>query len=133
MKDNSYFELPVYQKSLALKDLSNAIANYFSSDTDFFNCSKKSGLRTDIAKALFVDATLISNTIQESLITKSGAARNKNLVFISIMTRNILSYCNGLEKDGVKEKEYINLLRREIRSFRSHFTKWRKSIISNEY
>ena len=44
------------------------------------------------------------------------------------MTRNILSYCNGLEKDGVKEKEYLNLLRKEIKSFRKSFKKWRKSM-----
>ena len=64
--------------------------------------------------------------IEESL------SNDKNLVFINIMTRNILSYCNGLEKDGVKEKEYINLLRREIKVFRKSFKQWRKSLTTND-
>lgn len=132
MKKHAYHKLPVYQKSLVLKDLSKAIAHYFSYDNDFFIQHRKSGLRTDIAKALFVDASLITNTIQESLATKSGSTQNQHLAFINIMTGNILSYCNGLEKDGVKEKEYINLLRTEIKSFRSYFKQWRKSISTGE-
>lgn len=44
------------------------------------------------------------------------------------MIQNINSYCTGLEKDGVKEKEYLNLLRKEIRSFRKSFKKWTGSL-----
>jgi thioredoxin-related protein len=52
----------------------------------------------------------------------------KSVLFVHIMTRNILSYCNGLEKDGVKEKEYLNLLRREIKLFRILYKKWKRSL-----
>lgn len=129
MKNSNFSTLQVYQKSLALKDLSNAIANYFSYDTDFFVLNRKSSLRTDIARALLTDASLISNTIKEATKSESRVVRSKNIVFINIMTRNILSYCNGLEKDGVKEKEYLNLLRKEIKMFRTDFKKWRKSLL----
>ena len=132
MKNSNFNTLPVYQKSLALRDLSDAIANYFSYDSDFFSLSKKSGLRSDIVKALLTDTSLITSTIEKATTSESGAIRKKNIVFISIMTRNILSYCNGLEKDGVKEKEYVNLLRMEIKSFRSYFKQWRKSLLGNE-
>lgn len=53
----------------------------------------------------------------------------KSARFINIMLKNIVSYCNGLEKDGVREKEYLNLLRKEIRSFRKTFRIWRKSLV----
>ena len=132
MKNSNFNTLPVYQKSLALRDLSDAIANYFSYDSDFFSLSKKSGLRSDIVKALLTDTSLITSTIEKATTSESGAIRKKNIVFINIMTRNILSYCNGLEKDGVKEKEYVNLLRMEIKSFRSYFKQWRKSLLGNE-
>ena len=132
MKNSSFNTLQVYQKSLVLKDLTTAIAYYFSHDSNFFSNSKSEGLRTEIVKALFVDASLISSNIKEVTVSKSGVVRNKNLIFINIMTRNILSYCNGLEKDGVKEKEYVHLLRREIQIFRSHFKQWRKSLQTSD-
>ncbi len=132
MKPNNYIALPVYQKSLALKDLSTAIANYFSYEGEAFGRSKKLGLRSEIANALFTDATLISSNLVEAATASSRKTRNKNITFINIMTRNILAYCNGLEKDGVKEKEYVHLLRRELRAFRADFKQWRKSLVSSE-
>ncbi len=122
----------VYQKSLALKDLSNAIANYFSYDGNFFSYNQKLGLRNDIAYALLTDASLIAVTVEQAAKSSSKTLRNKNLTFVNVMTRNILSYCNGLEKDGVKEKEYINLLRREIKVFRKSFKQWRKSLTMSD-
>ena len=132
MKSSNYVSLPVYQRSLALKDLSTAVANYFSYDGDLFVLPKKSGLRNEIANALFIDASLISKNLVEAATASSKKRRNKNIIYINIMIRNILAYCNGLEKDGVKEKEYVQLLRKEIRSFRADFKQWRKSLISSE-
>ena len=132
MKNRNYASLPVYQRSLALKDLSTAVASYFSYEGDLFVLPKKSGLRNEIANALFVDASLISKNLVEAATASSKKIRNKNITYINIMTRNILAYCNGLEKDGVKEKEYLQLLRKEIRSFRADFKQWRKSLISSE-
>ena len=44
------------------------------------------------------------------------------------MIENINSYCTGLERDGVKEKEYLNLLRIEIKGFRKSFKKWIRTL-----
>lgn len=132
MDNRNFTALPVYQKSLVVKNLSDAIANYFSYDSDFFVLNEKSSLRSDIARALLTDASLISATLVKASSSKSRSVRTKNIVFINIITRNILSYCNGLEKDGVKEKEYLNLLRKEIKTFRAYFKQWRKSLLFGE-
>jgi len=132
MSNRNYISLPVYQKSLALKDLSTAVASYFSCDGDMFVLPKKSGLRNEIANALFIDASLISTNLVEAATASSKKIRNRNITYINIMTRNILAYCNGLEKDGVKEKEYVHLLRKEIRAFRADFKQWRKSLIASD-
>lgn len=131
MGTTNFNTLPVYQKSLALRDLSNAVARYFSNDLESFRKEKSAGLRNVIADALITDASLIPSTIENVYQTNSNSRKLKNATFINIITRNILSYCNGLEKDGVKEKEYINLLRYEIRAFRKSFKQWRKALIAD--
>ena len=62
-------------------------------------------------------------------MSSSVNQRMQNAGFINIITHNIISYCNGLEKDGVKEKEYISLLRKELRTFRKSFKQWRSSLL----
>ncbi len=131
MGNTNFNTLPVYQRSLALRDLSNAVARYFSHDSEVFQKERSASLRKIIADALITDASLIPSAIESVYQTNSSSGKLKNATFIHIITRNILSYCNGLEKDGVEEKEYINLLRREIRTFRKSFKQWRKALIAS--
>jgi len=116
--------VPVYRKALELCKMSREIASYVTFNKDLLKLYKSNSLRDIIADSLLTDAILIPQKI--ALVESSGSSDEKieSVSFINIMIRNINSYCTGLEKDGVKEKEYINLLRDEIKSFRKSFKKW---------
>ncbi|WP_222984748.1 TIGR03643 family protein [Flagellimonas meishanensis] len=130
MERGSLNSLGIYRESLALRDLSEAIATYFSYNKEVLSLRNVPSFRSDVTECMLADAMLITKEIEQVAMSNSYSVRMKSLTFINIMTRNILAYCNGLERDGVKEKEYLNLLRREIRVFRSSFKKWRKSILN---
>lgn len=87
------------------------------------------GLRDIIADAILTDAILIPQQIAQAEHSSSRTERLERISFIGIMIRNINSYCTGLEKDGIKETEYVNLLRKEVKSFRKSFKKWRLSLL----
>ena len=108
--------------------MSREIASYVSYNKDLLKLYQSNSLRDHIADSLLTDAILIPQQIARAESSGSLAVRIKSATFVGIMIRNIISYCNGLEKDGVKETEYLNLLRQEIRVFRKSFKKWRKSI-----
>jgi len=120
--------IPVYQKALALREISMAIASYVSINKDALKRYTSNSLRDNIADSLVIDTVLIPEQIAQAEHATSHAERINSATFIHIMIRNINSYCLGLEKDGVKEKEYLYLLRTEIKSFRKSFTKWRRTI-----
>jgi hypothetical protein len=128
MKKTPYKLLPVYKKSLELRDLGTAIASYFSNDSNLFKLNKSASLRDSIANSLITDSNLISQQIRQAATSNSYEIRMQSATFINVITRNLASYCNGLDHDGVKEREYVNLLRRELRSFRVSFKQWRKSL-----
>lgn len=130
MERNALHSLGVYRKSLALRDLSEAVASYFSYNRERLSVRKIDSFRDDITHSLMTDASLITKEIEQAALSNSYSVRMRSLTFINIMTRNILAYCNGLERDGIKEKEYLNLLRREIKVFRVSFKKWRRSFQS---
>ncbi len=127
MSYNNLGTLPVYKKALKLCQMSREIASYVSFNKDLLKLYQSNSLRDIIADSLLTDTILIPKKIALAESADSHTERMKSATYISIMIRNISSYCNGLENDGVKEKEYLNLLRQEIRSFRESFKKWRSS------
>lgn len=128
MSQKNLRSVPVYRKALSLCMMSREIASYITYNKDLLQLYKSDSLRDIMADALLTDAILIPQQIARAESSTSHAVRLKSASFINIMTHNIQSYLNGLERDGVKEKEYLNLLRKEIRSFRKAFKVWRKSI-----
>lgn len=108
--------------------MSREIASYVSYNKDLLQLYKSNSLRDVIADSLLTDTILIPQKIALVENTNSYSERRNSITFITIMIRNINSYCTGLEKDGVKEKEYLNLLRTEIQSFGKSFKKWRKTL-----
>lgn len=128
MSRKSLGKTPIYRKALELCIMSREIASYVSLNKDLLKLYKSTSLRDSIANSLLTDAILIPQKIAQAEYTECRTERLKNALHINIMLRNINSYCTGLEKDGVKEKEYIHLLRTEINLFRVSFKNWRKSL-----
>ncbi len=120
--------VPVYRKSMELCSMSREIASFVSSNKDLVTLYKSNSLRDHIADSLLADSILIPQQIARAESSQSYSVRMKSISFINIMIRNMISYCNGLENDGLKEREYIELMRKEVRSFRRSFKKWRKSL-----
>ena len=120
--------VPVYRKALELCKMSREIASYVSFNKDLLKLYKSNSLRDIIADSLLTDAILIPKQIAKAEFSDSYSVRLKSARFINIIIRNINSYCTGLERDGVREKEYLNLLRAEIKSFRESFKEWKKTI-----
>jgi hypothetical protein len=127
MSHQNLGSLPVYQKALELCTLSRELASFVSYNKNMLTLYQSQSLRDHIADSLITDAVLIPQQIARAETSDSISDRLKSATFIGIMIRNISAYCNGLEHDGVREKEYLHLLRREIRIFRKSFKKWRKS------
>jgi hypothetical protein len=128
MSNKNLQQIPIYKKAMNLCFMSREIASYVSLNKDLLKLYESNSLRDSIANSLLTDAILIPQKIVAAEFSKSSSERMQSISFINIMIRNINSYCLGLEKDGVKETEYLNLLRSEIRSFRKHYKKWKISM-----
>lgn len=128
MSNKNLKQLPIYMKAMDLCIMSREVASYVSLNKDLLKLYQSNSLRDGIADSLLTDAILIPQKIVQVAFSTCNSERLNNLTFINIMLRNINSYCLGLEKDGVKEIEYLNLLRVEIRSFRKQYKKWKISL-----
>ncbi len=128
MSNKNLRHIPVYKKALELCNMSREIVSFVTFNKDLLHLYKSKSHRDIMADSLLTDAILIPQKIAQVEYSKSNSERMQNVSFINIMIRNINSYCLGLEKDGLKEIEYLDLLRNEIKSFRKHYKKWKLSI-----
>ncbi|MFS4416700.1 hypothetical protein [Maribacter sp. 2307ULW6-5] len=125
----NFKHLPLYQKALDLSEMAQAIASYISFNKDMKKLCSSNSFRDNLAHALLTDSVLIPEKIQAATHTHCQRERIQAASFIQIIIKNINSYCLGLEKDGIKEVEYLNLLRKEVKSFKKSFKVWRRSQI----
>ncbi|WP_047420094.1 hypothetical protein [Cellulophaga sp. Hel_I_12] len=128
MSSRNLTTLPVYRKAMDLCFISREIVSYVTNNKDLLYLYKSNSFRDSIADAILTDAILIPQKIALAERSSCDAIRNTTLLHINIMTKNILSYCRGLEKDGVKEREYISLLRDELKKFRKSYNIWKRSL-----
>lgn len=128
MSSENLGTVPVYKKALELCEISRHIVSYISFNKDLIKLYQSNSLRDVIAGSLLTDTVLIPKKIEQAEYSESYAVRIKNASFINIMIHNLNSYCTGLEKEGVNDKEYLQLLRQEISSFRKTFKKWSHSL-----
>ncbi len=128
MSSDNLGTVPVYKKALELCEMSRHIVSYISFNKDLIKLYQSNSHRDVIAGSLLTDTVLIPKKIEQAEHSESYAERIKNASFINVIIHNLNSYCTGLEKDGVKDKEYLQLLRQEIRSFRKTFKKWSRSL-----
>ena len=122
-------ELPVYRQAVALRTMSREIASFVTHNKDLLTLSSSHSLRDHIADSLLTDAILIPQHIARVERASSFVIRQRSIQFIQVMTWNLQAYCRGLEKDGIREREYLELLRSELRNFRRSFKAWRRGLM----
>ena len=118
----------IYRKAAELQTMSRAIVSCIASRDDVLLIYKPNSLREQVAGSLLTDTALIRKEIMLAASTTSVSMRQNSLQLVQIMIRNLNSYCKGLEMDGVREREYLELLRQELKGFRRAFKQWRKSL-----
>lgn len=122
-------DLPVYRQAVSLRTMSREIASFVSHNKDLISLAQSNSHRDQLAGSLFQDALLIPKQIARAETSTSMAIRQNSVQFIGVITKNLNAYCKGLEMDGIREREYLDLLRSEVRSFRRAFKKWRKGLL----
>mgnify|MGYP006981758610 CR=1 FL=1 len=118
----------LYNNAIALCDTSRAVAEYISQNKNVLHLYKSQRHCDIVLDAMLNDTVRIPFEINNAVHANTIEDKQFSLRFIYIMTNNILSYCRGLELETMTNKEYIGVLKHEIKLFRKQYKKWRKSI-----
>lgn len=121
--ENQY-QLPAYRKAMEIFRISRAVAAYFSEDKHVIemNLSSNPGHRS--AGHLVTESLQLAPGIASAVNASTADTRLKNIKKLRCAVNNLRQHCRKLEFSGVKEVEFIGLLRREIQLFDQLMSDW---------
>lgn len=124
METQNFTQLPVYKKALDIFQISRGIACSISEKRHVFEMGYSSNVNDHVA------GTLVSTSLKlfPELAAIQNATNRKNLLKraqrIRRSARLLLAKCKLIEKQGLKEKEFLRLLRKDINQFDQLFGEW---------
>ena len=123
---NNSYHLPIYRKALEIFKISRAVAAYFSEDKNIMELSYSARPRERFAGNLIADSLQLAPGIASAASASSSASRLQRIRQIRKAAKKLKKQCSNLEFSGVKEVEFVNLLRKEISQFDRMVADWFK-------
>lgn len=116
--------LPVYNKALEIFRISRAIAISISDNKNILEMNFSSNYNHQFAGELVSDSLRLAPGLATVQNTSNPLLRLKKAKNIRKAANRILSQCKKLEFNGVKEKEFLRILKSEIHQFDQLFSEW---------
>lgn len=117
-------ELPVYQKAMDIIVLSRSISTYLNQDLSYLNADGTEDhhiyFTGDIVQQSNDLAPQIINAERESCLDK----KSKHLERLDRLTTRLYRNCRRLEKSNSNGRDYLPILRGELRKFKKLQRHW---------
>lgn len=121
--DNSY-QLPAYRKALEIFRISRAVASFFSEDKNVLEMQVSTNPQHQVAGLLIDESLQLAPGIASAACAPNPASRLERIQKLKRAAKNIRQQCKNLEFSGVKEIEFLGLLRKEIHQFEKMLSDW---------
>ncbi|MFD1095168.1 hypothetical protein [Salegentibacter chungangensis] len=122
------YHLPAYRKALEIFRISRAVASYFGDDKHVVEMELSASHSHRYAGNLVSESLQLAPGIASILSTGNSEVKLRKIRRIRKAAKSLRLYCKKLEFCGVKEVEFVNLLRKEIRQFEYLTSEWVKQI-----
>lgn len=127
---NSY-ETSVYQKALKIFRLSREMAVHFTQDKHVLEMGFSANSKDRFAGYLVIESLQLAPGVASIATAKSHGSRLERIRNIRKASKSLKSLCRNLEFSGVKESEFLNLLRKEILVFDKMIADWVQQLRKN--
>lgn len=115
---------PIFKKALEIFKVSRAIACSVSDNSNVLQLEYSTNIKHRFAGDLISHSLKLAPELAVLQNSACKTARLKGARRIRKASRNLLVKCQKLELQGVKEKEFLQLLKMEILQFEQLFSEW---------
>lgn len=123
LPSNSY-QLPAYRKALEIFRIARAVAAYFSEEKNVLEMQVSTNPQHQFAGLLIDESLQLAPGIASAACAPNSASRLERIKKLKRAARNLKQQCKNLEFSGVKELEFLGLLRKEIHQFDQMLSDW---------
>ncbi len=117
-------EAPIYKKAMVIWDLAHHIAQVAAKTKGNLDSGAGRDILEEYASYIIEDASVIAPKIAGAWGSQIYDLKMENATIIRKAARELSVHMTALEMYGFKEREYCNLLRKEIEEFRILFAEW---------
>ncbi|SDS20673.1 hypothetical protein SAMN04487764_1692 [Gillisia sp. Hel1_33_143] len=122
--ESNFNQLKVYQKAQEIFKVSRAIACIISDNKNVMEMGISNNYNYHFAGEIVSDSLRLVPSLAVVHNTSNSSLRLKRANNIRKSANRMLIKCRKLEFNGVKETEFLNLLKSEILQFENLFTDW---------
>ncbi|MEF3080518.1 hypothetical protein [Winogradskyella poriferorum] len=117
-------DLPVYQKAMDIIMLSRSISTYINHDLSYLNEDGTEDSDIYFSGDIVQQSTNLAPEIINAERERHSDKKHKHLESLERLTSRLYSNCRRLERSKSNGKDYLPLLRGEIRAFRRLKRNW---------
>lgn len=121
---NNAYHLPVYRKALEIFKIARAVASYFGDGKHVYEMDISSKNQHRFAGNLVTESLQLAPGIASVIGSSNPQCRLQHIQRLHKAARNIKLQCKKIEISGVKEIEFLHLLRKEIHIFDKMTSDW---------
>ena len=116
--------LPIYQKAMDIIVLSRSISTYLNQDLACLNTDGTEDNNIYFSGDIIQQSTSLAPEIINAELEKCSKKKNRHLESLDRLTTRLYANCKRLEKSNSNGKDYLPILRGELRKFRKLQRHW---------
>ena len=114
---NYLSELPVYRKALDIWVLSRSISTYLNYDLAQLNSKGEEDPNIYFSGDIVQQSTSLGDEVINAALEPLQENRDKHFSSLNKLTKNLYDNCSRLEKANSRNRDYLSLLKIELRRF----------------
>ncbi|WP_296385926.1 hypothetical protein [Winogradskyella sp.] len=118
------FDLPIYKKAMDIIMLSRNISTYLNQDLSYLNSDGKEDSHIYFSGDIVQQSTNLAPEIINAERERFSDKKHKHLESLDQLTYNLYNNCKRLEDSNSNGRDYLPILRGELKKFRKLQRSW---------
>ncbi|MCX7550535.1 hypothetical protein [Xanthomarina sp. F2636L] len=116
--------LPIYQKAMEIIILSRSISTYLNQDLAYLQLDGKEDNNIYFSGDIVQQSSSLAPEIEKAELEKFSDKKHKHIATVSRLTNLLYKNCSRLEKSNSNGKDYLPILRNELKKFKKLQHTW---------
>ncbi|HLV15040.1 MAG TPA: hypothetical protein VKY41_07655 [Xanthomarina sp.] len=115
---------PIYQKAMEIIILSRSISTYLTQDLAYLKPDGKEDSNIYFSGDIVQQSSSLAPEIEKAELEKYSDKKYKHIASVKRLTNMLYKNCSRLEKSNSNGKDYLPILRNELKKFRKLQHTW---------